>query len=136
MLKLWRMRSTPLLPSLPDPVWPGVVAPNRVLSMSQIELNSVITLNGTVWNLLFLDLTVCKRKNCTYVKLNCLKENFFDIQLCKQNCTYKSIVKLATVVERDLKAPFSIATTPRGGRYSIPRIASLYPWSLPYNAEC
>ena len=38
-------------------------------------------------------------------------------------------VKLATIVEGNPKAPFSIATTPRcrGGRYSIPRIAPLYP---------
>ena len=37
--------------------------------------------------------------------------------------------KLATVVEGGLKAPFSIATTPgcRGGRYSSPWIAPLYP---------
>ena len=35
-----------------------------------------------------------------------------------------SIVKLATGVEGDPKAPFSIATTPRcrGGRYSFPRL--------------
>ena len=48
------------------------------------------------------------------------------------------LVKLATLVEGDLKAPFSIATTPRcrGGYYSISWIASLYPWSLTYNAEC
>ena len=41
-----------------------------------------------------------------------------------------------TIVEGDPKAPFSIATTPRcrGGRYSFPWIAPLYPWSLPYNA--
>ena len=40
-----------------------------------------------------------------------------------------SKVKLATIVEGDPKAPFSIATTPRcrGGRYSIPWIAPLYP---------
>ena len=39
-------------------------------------------------------------------------------------------VKLATVVEGDPKAPFSIATTPRcrGGHYSFPWIAP-----LPYN---
>ena len=39
------------------------------------------------------------------------------------------LVKLATIVEGDPKAPFSIATTPRcrGGRYSIPRFAPLYP---------
>ena len=46
--------------------------------------------------------------------------------------------KLATLVEGDLKAPFSIATTLRcrGGCYSIPWITPLYSWSLPYNAEC
>ena len=33
-------------------------------------------------------------------------------------------VKMATIVEGDPKAPFSIATTPRcrGGRYSFPRL--------------
>ena len=29
MLELWRMRSTPSLPSLPGPLWPGVVAPDK-----------------------------------------------------------------------------------------------------------
>ena len=38
MLELWGMQCTPSLPSLPDPLWPGVVAPDRVLSMGQIEL--------------------------------------------------------------------------------------------------
>ena len=41
------MRSTPLLPSLPGPLWPGVVTPDRILSMGQIEL--------------FDHLTVCKQ---------------------------------------------------------------------------
>ena len=45
MLELWGMRSTPLLPLLPGPLWPGVVAPGRVLSMGQIELNCVLMLN-------------------------------------------------------------------------------------------
>ena len=46
--------------------------------------------------------------------------------------------KLVTVVEDDQKVPFSIATTPRyrGGCYSFPWIAPLYPWSVPHNAEC
>ena len=39
MLELWGMRSTPSLPSLRSPLWPEVVAPDRVLSMGQIELN-------------------------------------------------------------------------------------------------
>ena len=29
MLELCEMRSTPLLPSLPGPLWPGVVAPDK-----------------------------------------------------------------------------------------------------------
>ena len=33
-----RMWSTPLLPSLLGPLWSEVVAPDRVLSMGQIEL--------------------------------------------------------------------------------------------------
>ena len=35
---LLRMQSTPSLPSFPGPLWPGVVAPDWVLSMGQIEL--------------------------------------------------------------------------------------------------
>ena len=35
MLELWGMWSTPSL--LPGPLWPGVVAPERVLFMDQIE---------------------------------------------------------------------------------------------------
>ena len=38
MLELWGMRSTPSLLSLSGLLWPGVVAPDRVLSMGQIEL--------------------------------------------------------------------------------------------------
>ena len=45
MLELWGMRSTHLLPSLPGPFWFGVVAPDRILSMAQIEINSVLMLN-------------------------------------------------------------------------------------------
>ena len=97
MLVLLRMRSTPSLLSLPVPLWPGVVAPDRVLSMGQIELNCVLMLNwvawnrtvltlklvlmlnGIVWNRTVFDiLTVLMRKNNkkrkknnTYTKLNC-----------------------------------------------------------------
>ena len=42
------MRSTSLLPSLPGPLWPGMVAANKVLSMDQIELNGVLMLNFIV----------------------------------------------------------------------------------------
>ena len=50
MLELWEMRSTPLLPSLSGPLLPRVVAPDRVLSMGQLELNRVLMLNRIVWN--------------------------------------------------------------------------------------
>ena len=53
MLQLWGMQSIPSLPSLPGSLLPGVVAPDRVLSMGQIELN------------------------CNYTKLNCLKLTCF-----------------------------------------------------------
>ena len=45
-------------------------------------------------------------------------------------------LKLATLVEGYPKAPFSTATAPRwrGGRYSLPWIALLYPRALPNNA--
>ena len=37
-LEIWGVRSTPSLLLLPGPLCPGVVAPDRVLSMAQIEL--------------------------------------------------------------------------------------------------
>ena len=45
MLDLWVMQSTPLLSLLSDPLQPGVVAPDRVLSLGQIELNCILMLN-------------------------------------------------------------------------------------------
>ena len=33
MLELWGMGSTPSLPSLPGPLWPGIVAFDRALFM-------------------------------------------------------------------------------------------------------
>ena len=52
MLEFWGMRSTPSMSSLPGSLCPGVVAPDRVLSMCQIELNGVLMLNWIVWNLI------------------------------------------------------------------------------------
>ena len=39
------MQGTPSLPSVPGPLWPGVVAPDGVLLMGQIELKCVLMLN-------------------------------------------------------------------------------------------
>ena len=50
MLELWGMGSTPSLPSLTGALWHGLVAPDNVLSMDQIELNCVLMKNWIVWN--------------------------------------------------------------------------------------
>ena len=50
IVELWGHRINPLLISLQGPLWPGMVAPDRVLSMSQKQLNSVLMLNWIVWN--------------------------------------------------------------------------------------
>ena len=42
MLWLWGIRSTPSLPLLPGPLWPGVAAPDSVLSMDLIELTAYL----------------------------------------------------------------------------------------------
>ena len=40
----------PLMPSLSGPLWPGVVAPDRVLSVGQIGLNCILMQNWIVLN--------------------------------------------------------------------------------------
>ena len=66
MLELWGMWSTLSLPSLPGPLWPRVVVPDRILSMGQIELFDIWTVYLCLPELfgieLFDHLTVCKQK--------------------------------------------------------------------------
>ena len=66
------------------------------------------------------------------------KGAFWSPSTTVANFTFTNFIfnKLATLVEGDPKAPFSIATTLRcrEGRNSIPWIAQLYSW--PDNAEC
>ena len=45
MLKLWGIRTTLSLPLLLSPQRPGMVGPDRVLCMGQIELKWVFVLN-------------------------------------------------------------------------------------------
>ena len=63
MLELWGMQGTPSLPSFPSLLWPRVLAPDRVLSMSQIELRCLLMLNWIAWNG-----TVLAFKLCIYSK--------------------------------------------------------------------
>ena len=63
MLELWGMQSTPSLPLLPGPLWPGVVAPDK---------GPIYALNRTIrW----LELTDLWQLNCVfiYAELNNLK---------------------------------------------------------------
>ena len=62
MLELWRMQSTPSLPSLPGPLWSGMIAPDRVLFMGQIGLTVYLCHTESFEIELFLNLTVSKIK--------------------------------------------------------------------------
>ena len=54
-------------------LWPGVVVPDRVLSMGKIELICVLMLNWITWNR-----SVLTYKQSTYAKLNWIKmEQFY-----------------------------------------------------------
>ena len=53
-----RMQSTLSLPLLPGPLWVGVVAPDRVLSMGQTELNCILMLNWIAWNRIVFDIWI------------------------------------------------------------------------------
>ena len=59
ILELWGMRSTPSLPSLPGPHCCGVVAPDRILSTGQTELNCEFMLNWIDWNGTVLRFKLC-----------------------------------------------------------------------------
>ena len=75
MLGLWGMQSTLSLVLLHGQLWPGVVALDRVLSIGQIELSSVLTQNWIAWKWLFWQL------NCVLM-LNWIVQNrtVFDIE--------------------------------------------------------
>ena len=45
MLELWGMRSTSLLPSLPGPLWPEVVAPDKGPIYGLSRTNGILMLN-------------------------------------------------------------------------------------------
>ena len=80
MLELWGMQSTPSLPSLPGPLWPGVVAPDKgpIYGLNRtkpcffhytdfLHLNCVFMLNWIVWNrtVLTLELRTSAELNCS-----------------------------------------------------------------------
>ena len=80
-LQRWGMQSTHSLSSLPSSLWSGIITPDRVLSICQIELKCVLMLNQTAWNrtaLTFKLRTYAKlNRTVLYAKLICLKWNCF-----------------------------------------------------------
>ena len=50
ILELWGMWSIPSFPSLPGPLWPGVVATDSILSMGKTEQKCVLILDWIAWN--------------------------------------------------------------------------------------
>ena len=50
ILQLQRMQRTPFLTLLPGLIWPGVAAPDWIISMGRIKLNCVLMLNWSVWD--------------------------------------------------------------------------------------
>ena len=92
-------------------------------------------LNLYLWFLLFYFIIVIW--GCfTIINISFRYKIMYKLQLDKNTWNHANMcnqmIKMATLVVDDPKAPFSIANTPRyrGGRYSIPWIASLYPWSF------
>ena len=81
--EIWGMWSTPSLPLLPCPLWPGVLASDRVLYMSQIEQTmrkqmidvKLWLLFNKTWN----HLTIYK-KLLRFVK-RCYIQNVFTIHI-------------------------------------------------------
>ena len=63
-LEIWGMWSIPSLPLLPSPLCPEVVAPDRVLSMDQIEqcANRWLILDCDLYSNSWNHLTVCKKE--------------------------------------------------------------------------
>ena len=49
MLELWGVRSTPSLPLLPGPLWPGVVAPDKGPIYGLNRIKSILLLKWIVW---------------------------------------------------------------------------------------
>ena len=87
ILELWGMRSTSLLSSLPGPLWPGVVAPDKgpinglnrtkrwLAFIAFIHLNCVLMLNWIARNRTVLTSKLRTYAELNYLKLNCLTFN-------------------------------------------------------------
>ena len=71
MLWLLKMRSMPSLPLFPGPLLTGVVVPDRVRAMGQIEVNCVLMLNCIAWNRTVLTFKLHSNAKLNFLKWNC-----------------------------------------------------------------
>ena len=83
---------------------------------SNIDFN--ITINSPIWIILFF----CFLHIHIYIKQSLNIHRHTHTHIHRHTHTHIYVYKLVTIVEDDLKAAFSIATTPRcrGGRNSFP----------------
>ena len=83
-----------LLPSLPGLFWPGVVAPDRFLSMGKIELNCVLMLNWIIWNRTVFDIEIVLWLNCIVWNSTVFIFNWVETKII---LTLKRIIWIRTV---------------------------------------
>ena len=92
MLELRRIQSTTSLPSFPDPPSPRVIAPDRIFSMSQIELFDIMS-EFLRWGLtcnIFWVLNCCLNLYCYSLKHNVLATVYFLSTLFDQLSNFKN----------------------------------------------
>ena len=108
----------------------------KITEMILKLLTTSLFMRAYVYTYLLLSLFLSVNVS-VYHSLPYFLSSFLYLSVC-QSIYIVSKVKLVTVVEGEQKAPFLIATTLRcrGGRYSFPRISPLYPYYVPYIAEC
>ena len=137
MLELWGMWSNSLFPSFPSPLWPGVVAPDRLLLIDKIKLNCVRILNWVVWKRTVYMQKKKKKKDLALKSYNgwcAIKPNQTIIPCFTEIMKwpllwFETNIYIYIYISKfgDPKTPFSIATTQkcRGGHYSFFWIAPL-----------
>ena len=95
-LEVWGMQSTPSLPLLPGPLWPRMVAPDRVLSMGQTEQTVCKQMTDAKSWLLYSNtwnhLTVCKSSDSFKNSINKLSlQVIYLIHMYKQDLALNNL---------------------------------------------
>ena len=123
VLEIRGMWSTPSLPSLTGPFWPGVVAPDRVLSMGQIRL---FELDSNTWSHLTLWKTMSSGSFKNVITKMCLEVLYI---LYKQDLAFNNLQWLICHKTKPTDFP------PIAQSHAWPLQKMLYPLNIPYK-EC